>query len=63
MSDGTKPTYLKREQLVGKSVISADASVVGTVEDLVATLDGKIGNRLTLKNPSTTTTNTIVGSD
>lgn len=63
MPDPSKPTYLKREELVGKSVVSANASVVGTVEDLVATADGKMGIRITLRDTSDLQTNTIVGSD
>ncbi len=63
MPDGSKPIYLKREELVGKSVIAADASIFGTVEDLVATADGKIGISITLRNPLDTMANTIVGSD
>lgn len=63
MSDGAKPTYLKREELIGKSVVSADASIMGTVEDLVATAEGKMGFRIIPKNPSDASANTIVGSD
>ena len=63
MSDGVKPTYLKREEIVGKSVVSADASIIGTVEDLVVTPEGKMGFRITPKNTSDVTANTIVGSD
>jgi sporulation protein YlmC with PRC-barrel domain len=63
MPGETKPTYLKREELVGKPVVAADASIIGTVEDLVATPDGKIGIRVSLKSQSDSEANTIVGPD
>jgi sporulation protein YlmC with PRC-barrel domain len=34
--------YLKRESLVGKSVVSRNAEIIGTVSDLAVSLDGKV---------------------
>ncbi|HXQ92016.1 MAG TPA: zinc-ribbon domain-containing protein [Nitrososphaerales archaeon] len=34
--------YLKRESLVGKSVVSKNAEIIGTVSDLAVSLDGKV---------------------
>ena len=62
MSGEAKPTYFKREELVGKSVVAADASIVGTVEDLVATSEGKMGLKIASKNASDTA-NRIINSD
>lgn len=58
----SKPTYLKRDEIVGKSVVSNNASIVGTVADLVVSMDGKIGLRVTPKS-GTSGEEVIVGSD
>ncbi len=34
--------YLKRESLVGKSVVARNAVIIGTVSDLAVSLDGKV---------------------
>jgi sporulation protein YlmC with PRC-barrel domain len=34
--------YLRRESLVGKSVVSKNAVIIGTVSDLAVSLDGKV---------------------
>ena len=43
--------YLKREQLVGKSVIASNAEIVGTVKDIAAAIDGKVGLHVVRKSP------------
>jgi len=48
----SKPGYMKREELVGKSVISDRAVIIGTVKDLAASTDGKIGLHVTRKSVS-----------
>ena len=58
----SKPTYLKRDEIVGKSVVSNNASIVGTVADLVVSVDGKIGLRVAPKS-GTIEEELIVGSD
>ena len=58
----SKPTYLKRDEIVGKSVVSNNASIVGTVADLVVSIDGKIGLRVAPKS-GTSGEELIVGSD
>lgn len=61
-STESKPTYLKRDEIVGKSVVSNNASIVGTVTDLVVSVDGKIGLRVAPKS-GTSGEELIVGSD
>ena len=63
MPDEAKPIYFKREELVGKSVVAADASIIGTVEDLVATSEGKIGLRIARKNATDDAGNIIKSDD
>jgi len=46
------PGYLKREQLVGKSVIASNAEIVGTVKDIAASIDGKVGLHVVRKSAS-----------
>ena len=58
----SKATYLKRDEIVGKSVVSNIASIVGTVADLVVSIDGKIGLRVAPKS-GTSGEELIVGSD
>lgn len=59
----SRPGYLRREELVGKLVVSIDASIVGTVDDIVATTDGKIGLRVAMKHESDQADKTIVESE
>ncbi|MHB1867783.1 MAG: zinc-ribbon domain-containing protein [Nitrososphaerales archaeon] len=47
-----KPGYMKRDELVGKSVISDKAVIIGTVKDLAASTDGKIGLHVTRNSVS-----------
>ena len=47
-----KPGYMKREELVGKSVVSDRAVIIGTVKDLAASTDGKIGLHVARKSAS-----------
>ena len=46
------PGYLKREQLVGKSVISSNAEIFGTVKDIAVAIDGKVGLHVARKSAS-----------
>lgn len=62
MPEEAKPIYFKREELVGKSVVAPDASIVGTVEDLVATSEGKMGLRIARKN-ATEDASKVISSD
>jgi sporulation protein YlmC with PRC-barrel domain len=52
--------YLKREQLVGKSVIASNAEIIGTVKDIVAAIDGKIGLHVIRKSASGTGSEEVI---
>ena len=57
--------YLKRESLLGKSVVSRNAEIIGTVSDLAVSLDGKVAIQVQRK-PSATGTNSedmFIGPD
>jgi sporulation protein YlmC with PRC-barrel domain len=49
-TDGSKPPYLKRDEIVGKSVVSTDGVIIGSAADLVASSDGKVGLRVESKS-------------
>ena len=40
-SPSINTNYFKREDLLGKSVVSKSAEIVGTVADIAVSLDGK----------------------
>lgn len=42
-STDSKRSYLKRDEIVGKSVVSAEGMILGTAADLVASSEGKVG--------------------
>src|ERR1700730_7638747 len=44
--------YLKREDLLGKSVISRNAEIIGTVADIAVSLDGRIVIQVQKKSSS-----------
>ncbi|MDG6906339.1 MAG: PRC-barrel domain-containing protein [Nitrososphaerota archaeon] len=57
-------SYLKREELLGKTVISGNAEVIGTVKEIVVSTDGKVGLHVEPKASSgTNTEETIVNAD
>ncbi len=63
-NDSTPATgYLKREQLVGKSVIASNAEIVGTVKDIVAGIDGKVGLHVTRKSATGSESEVIINAD
>jgi sporulation protein YlmC with PRC-barrel domain len=55
-------TYLKREDLLGKSVVSRNAQIVGTVADIAVSLDGKVAIQVQRKS-STDPSELYIGSD
>jgi sporulation protein YlmC with PRC-barrel domain len=61
----SSPGYLKRESLVGKSVVSKNAVIIGTVSDLAVSVDGKVAIQVQRKTPSdgTDTADMFVGPD
>lgn len=64
IDDSANTAYLKREQLVGKSVIAANAEIVGTVKDIAVAIDGKAGLHVTRKSTSgTESAEVIINSD
>jgi sporulation protein YlmC with PRC-barrel domain len=54
--------YLKREQLIGKSVITSNAQIIGSVKDIAVTTDGKIGLHV-LKSSETGSGEVIINAD
>jgi len=42
--------YLKREEVIGKSVVSKDAKIVGTVLDLAVSTDGRLAIQVQKKS-------------
>lgn len=52
--------YMKREQLVGKSVVNGNGEIIGTVNDLVMAMDGKMGLHITRKTPTADGSNEII---
>ncbi|MGA2876406.1 MAG: PRC-barrel domain-containing protein [Nitrososphaerales archaeon] len=65
MSNDSTPAagYLKREQLVGKSVVSSNAEIVGTVRDIAVGIDGKVGLHVMRKSASGSESETIINAD
>jgi sporulation protein YlmC with PRC-barrel domain len=57
--------YLKREALIGKSVVSKNAEIIGTVSDLAVSLDGKVAIQVERKAPAdaTSSNDLFVGPD
>ncbi len=51
-SNSSSPGYLKRDELVGKSVISGNGEMIGTVKDVVVSMDGKMGLNVSRKAPA-----------
>jgi sporulation protein YlmC with PRC-barrel domain len=49
-SESSKPPYLKRDEIVGKSVVSGDGAIMGNAADLVASSDGKVGLKVESKS-------------
>jgi sporulation protein YlmC with PRC-barrel domain len=61
-SPSINTNYFKREDLLGKSVVSKSAEIVGTVADIAVSLDGKA--TISVQRKSTTDTSELyVGSD
>jgi sporulation protein YlmC with PRC-barrel domain len=46
----SSPGFLKREDLIGKSVVSKNAQIVGTVLDLAISTDGKLAVQVQRKS-------------
>ncbi|HZW56395.1 MAG TPA: PRC-barrel domain-containing protein [Nitrososphaerales archaeon] len=40
--DGKSPGYLKREEIIGKPVVTTDAIIIGNVRDIAVSIDGKV---------------------
>jgi sporulation protein YlmC with PRC-barrel domain len=56
--------YLKREALLGKSVVSKNAEIVGTVSDLAASTDGRLAIQVQRKNPTSSgDTDLFIGAE
>ena len=57
--------YLKREDLLGKSVVSKKAEIIGTVKDIAVSMDGKIAIQVERKPSATGGSNEdiFVGAD
>jgi sporulation protein YlmC with PRC-barrel domain len=56
--------YLKREELIGKSVISKNAQIIGTVLDLAVSTDGRLAIQVQKKTDSNTdSTDLFIGAD
>jgi sporulation protein YlmC with PRC-barrel domain len=54
--------YFKREDLLGKSVVSRNAEIIGTVADLAVSLDGRATIQVQRK-ATTDTSELYIGSD
>lgn len=52
-SSSSTSGYLKREELIGKSVVSKNAQIVGTVLDLAISTDGRLAIQVQRKAEST----------
>ncbi len=50
VNDSSASGYLKREQLVGKSVVSSTAEIIGTVADIAVGMNGKVGLHVSRKS-------------
>jgi|SRR5579875_1878483 len=48
----SKTSFIRREVILGKSVVGQDALIVGTVKDLAVSIDGKMAIQVARKNPS-----------
>jgi sporulation protein YlmC with PRC-barrel domain len=56
--------YLKREELIGKSVISKNAQIIGTVLDLAVSTDGRLAIQVQKKTDSNSdSTDLFIGAD
>ncbi|MDA4131391.1 MAG: zinc-ribbon domain-containing protein [Thaumarchaeota archaeon] len=62
-SSSSNSSYLKREDLLGKSVISRNARVVGTVVDMAVSLDGKVAVQVSRKTPSADSSDLYISSE
>jgi sporulation protein YlmC with PRC-barrel domain len=49
---GAKTSYMEREQLIGKPVISSTGMITGSVKDIAAGVDGKVRLHVTRKTAS-----------
>src|SRR5579872_2791114 len=54
--------YYKREDLIGKSVVSRNAEIIGTVADLAVSLDGRATIQVQRKD-TTDASELYIGSD
>jgi len=57
--------YLKREALLGKSVVSKSAEIIGTVSDLAVSTDGRLAIQVQRKNPAASgdTSDLFIGAE
>jgi len=56
--------YLRREELVGKSVVARNAQIIGTVSDLAVSTDGRLALQVQKKSTGNgDTTDLFIGAD
>lgn len=55
--------YLKREALVGKSVVSKDAEIIGTVLDLALSTDGRLAIQVQKKGDDSGASDMFIGAE
>jgi sporulation protein YlmC with PRC-barrel domain/ribosomal protein L40E len=61
-NDGSLPgAFLRKDQVLGKTVIGLDARTVGTVQDLAISTDGKVV--VEIKRPMSSTANSFKNGD
>jgi sporulation protein YlmC with PRC-barrel domain len=55
--------YLKREALVGKSVVSKNAEIIGTVLDLAVSTDGRLAIQVQKKGDDPASSDLFIGAE
>jgi sporulation protein YlmC with PRC-barrel domain len=55
--------YLKREELIGKSVVSKNAKIVGTVLDLAVSTDGRLAIQVQKKTDDPASGDLFIGAE
>ena len=55
--------YLKREALIGKSVVSKNAEIIGSVRDIAVSMDGKVAIQVEKKAGGESSEDLFIGSD
>lgn len=60
-NDSTQSSgYMKREQLIGKSVVASNAEIVGIVKEISVAIDGKVGLHVERKSVSSGETSEVM---